>query len=62
MKRCPACQRTYAEDSMTFCLYDGTPLLNVEPGQFEPPPTVQTPDPRATGQPAQPFAPPPPTY
>lgn len=26
MKRCPSCQRTY-EDSQTFCMNDGTPLV-----------------------------------
>lgn len=28
MKRCPTCQRTYADDSQTFCLDDGTPLAS----------------------------------
>ena len=27
MKRCPACGRTYADDSLRFCLEDGTPLI-----------------------------------
>ena len=27
MKRCPACSRTYADDSLRFCLEDGTPLI-----------------------------------
>ncbi|PYS50166.1 MAG: hypothetical protein DMF68_08135 [Acidobacteria bacterium] len=44
---------------MTFCLDDGTPLLNVEPSMFEPPPTVRIPEPRVTEQPVQPYAPPP---
>jgi hypothetical protein len=26
MKRCPACNRTYADDTLTFCLADGTLL------------------------------------
>ncbi|HKC62792.1 MAG TPA: hypothetical protein VKB86_04110 [Pyrinomonadaceae bacterium] len=59
MKRCPACQRTYPDDSMTFCLDDGTPLLNVEPGTFDAPPTLRIPEPRVTEQPAQPYATPP---
>src|SRR5918912_859094 len=29
MKRCPTCQRTYTDDSLTFCLQDGSPLLSV---------------------------------
>src|SRR2546429_2865382 len=28
MKRCPACDRTYADDSVSFCLNDGA-LLSV---------------------------------
>lgn len=58
MKQCPACQRTYADDSMTFCLDDGTPLLNLGPSAFDPPPTVRIPEPRVTEQPVQPYAPP----
>ena len=27
MKRCPTCNRTYADTSLNFCLEDGTPLL-----------------------------------
>ncbi len=39
MKRCPACNRTYTDPSLNFCLEDGTPLL----------PDVQTDlDPNAT--------------
>ena len=29
MKRCPTCQRTYTDDSLTFCLQDGALLLAV---------------------------------
>ncbi|HEU4769489.1 MAG TPA: hypothetical protein VFS77_19135, partial [Pyrinomonadaceae bacterium] len=28
MKRCPTCNRTYADLSLNFCLDDGTPLAN----------------------------------
>ena len=31
MKRCPTCQKTYADESLNFCLDDGAPLL-VETG------------------------------
>ena len=58
MKQCPTCQRTYAEDNMTFCLDDGTPLSNVEASAFDGPQTLRMPEPRVTDQPAQPFAPP----
>jgi hypothetical protein len=30
MKRCPTCQRTYADDSLRFCLDDGTVLVNAD--------------------------------
>lgn len=29
MKRCPNCQTTYADDSLQFCLEDGTPLAQI---------------------------------
>ena len=38
MKYCPSCQITYADDSLRFCLQDGTGLLDY-PGNL-PPPTV----------------------
>lgn len=28
MKRCPSCQRTYTDESLTFCLEDGALLVN----------------------------------
>lgn len=30
MKRCPTCQRTFAEEHLTFCVDDGTPLAPVD--------------------------------
>src|SRR5258705_13928154 len=30
MKRCPTCQRTFADESLSFCTEDGTPLWPVE--------------------------------
>jgi len=27
MKRCPECRRDYFDDTLNFCLDDGTPLL-----------------------------------
>ena len=32
MKRCPTCQRSYADDSLRFCLEDGTELSIVDAG------------------------------
>ncbi|HKQ99176.1 MAG TPA: nuclear transport factor 2 family protein [Pyrinomonadaceae bacterium] len=29
MKRCPTCQRTYADDTLNFCLEDGSPLTGI---------------------------------
>jgi ketosteroid isomerase-like protein len=29
MKRCPKCQSTYTDDTLRFCLQDGTPLVSV---------------------------------
>lgn len=41
MKRCPACNQTYTDDTQKFCLNDGTPLVTDSPsGRDEPPPTV----------------------
>lgn len=28
MKRCPSCQRTYEDDTQSFCMNDGTPLVS----------------------------------
>jgi hypothetical protein len=34
MKRCGRCNRTYEDDSLSFCLEDGTPLVRDTGGQF----------------------------
>jgi hypothetical protein len=50
MKRCPTCQRTYTDDTLSYCLEDGTRLapesdagrtlvLDQDGAQHEPPPT-----------------------
>jgi hypothetical protein len=47
MKRCPTCQRRYADETLNFCLEDGAPLVEVNPSTQEtlaletgePPPT-----------------------
>jgi hypothetical protein len=39
MKRCPTCNRTYTDESIKFCLEDGTPLLSDAP-QFDPNATI----------------------
>jgi hypothetical protein len=38
MKLCPSCRTTYVDDTLNFCLSDGTPLVKESP----------TPDPQAT--------------
>jgi hypothetical protein len=70
MKRCPQCNRTYADDALSFCLDDGSPLLSASGPMSDPGATVQYPQPRDTspqatiafnpGQ-AAPPPPPPPT-
>ncbi len=67
MKRCPQCNRTYADDALSFCLDDGSPLLSTSaPTPSDPSATVQYPQSRDTSpQPTIAFnqgqaAPPPP--
>jgi hypothetical protein len=66
MKRCPQCNRTYADDALSFCLDDGSPLIGTSAPGSDPSATVQYPQPRDTSpqatiafNPAQ--TPPPPT-
>jgi hypothetical protein len=50
MKRCPSCNRTYADTSLNFCLEDGTPLVShVAPA--DPNATMRYPEPRHTSEP-----------
>ena len=46
MKQCPTCNRTYSDDSLTYCLDDGSVLLI----QDEPQGTQRLPSPRVTSQ------------
>jgi hypothetical protein len=56
MKKCPTCNKTYSDDSMSFCLEDGAPLLSVGgsdapspgSGQFDPNLTIPFTPPRDT--------------
>jgi ketosteroid isomerase-like protein len=45
MKRCPTCQRTYTDDSLSFCLQDGSLLLSdaSASGSFDPNATLHLP-------------------
>lgn len=47
MKRCPVCNQTYPDDSLNFCLSDGTTLNKVSE---DAPPTIFMDRPRDTGQ------------
>jgi TonB family protein len=49
MKSCPACQRAYDDDAMSFCLDDGTPLVNiVADSAYDPGATLKIPAARLT--------------
>jgi hypothetical protein len=48
MKRCPACQRTYTDETLSFCLDDGSTLYNATGGSTDLAATLIIPDPRLT--------------
>ncbi len=48
MKRCPTCNRTYADTSLNFCLEDGTPLTT---DAVDPNATIRYPATRDTAEP-----------
>src|SRR5947209_18358124 len=70
MKRCPQCNRTYADDALSFCLDDGSPLLSTNvPTPSDPSATIQypqardtTPQPTIAFNPGQPPPAPPPAW
>lgn len=47
MKRCPTCRRTYADDTLRFCLEDGTTLVSFTPPTSNPFPPRQAFNPNA---------------
>lgn len=51
MKRCPSCNRTYTDESLNFCLEDGTPLISGEVAALDPNATIRYTDARTTGAP-----------
>ncbi|HKR11173.1 MAG TPA: hypothetical protein VJT15_03865 [Pyrinomonadaceae bacterium] len=66
MKRCPTCNRTYADLSLNFCLDDGTPLTTDAATPSDLNATIRYPSPRDTSEPPpteiyRPTTPPPPT-
>jgi hypothetical protein len=48
MKRCPSCRRTYEDDSLAFCLEDGTVLVSESSAASDLPATLIMADPRLT--------------
>lgn len=48
MKRCPACHRTYEDDSLAFCLEDGSTLVSEGSDASDLPATLIMADPRLT--------------
>ena len=52
MKQCPTCARTYADDTLAFCLDDGTALL----APIDPQQTLRIPAARPTDWPVTPYA------
>lgn len=48
MKRCPACQRMYADDSLSYCLEDGTLLMSDSSNAPDMAATLIIPEPRMT--------------
>ena len=48
MKRCPKCNQEFAEEWLTFCTSDGTPLTEAERSGDYPPPTFVMPQPPVT--------------
>lgn len=51
MKRCPTCNRTYADLSLNFCLDDGTPLTSDAVPTTDLNATIRYPPPRDTAEP-----------
>jgi hypothetical protein len=73
MKRCPACQRTYTDDTLSYCLEDGSALVADRSGSSDLAATLIIPEPRMTAPakpdtnrrgptPPQPYTAPPPAW
>jgi hypothetical protein len=51
MKRCPTCNRTFDDNTLSFCLEDGTPLLTTgAPAAFDPNATISFDQARQTSE------------
>ena len=53
MKRCPKCNQEFAEEWLTFCTSDGTPLTEAARSADYPPPTIAMPQPPVTASQAE---------
>ena len=51
MKRCTSCNRSYTDESLNFCLEDGTPLVSDAPPPSDSNATRRYPSARETGEP-----------
>jgi Domain of unknown function (DUF4190) len=56
MKRCPACDQTYADDALTFCINDGTALVGARPSEWDAQATMMAPPPSVTRPPPSSFS------
>jgi hypothetical protein len=54
LKRCPSCNSTYSDNSLAFCLIDGTPLVSETPDSYDPAKTLASPPPAQTSNPLTP--------
>jgi hypothetical protein len=45
VKRCPTCNRTFEDETLSFCLDDGTPLVRDSPGRADSQETLVSPSP-----------------
>lgn len=45
MKRCPTCNRSFDDDTLSFCLEDGTPLIRESAGRADSQETLVSPSP-----------------
>lgn len=54
MQRCPTCNNTYVDNSLSFCLSDGTALVPDRSDSYDPAKTLLSPTPAPTSSPLPP--------
>ncbi|HYE66083.1 MAG TPA: nuclear transport factor 2 family protein [Pyrinomonadaceae bacterium] len=63
MKRCPTCQQTYTDETQSFCMNDGTPLVSETPSSYNLEKTMASASPpNYGGAPPGNWSPPPPPW